>query len=165
MSNAQGHRTHGSKGGKYARKRKLDIDFSGLEVLAEKLDNLGANLEKVFGDAMEKAGEQIQADTVKALAAVNLPAKGKYSKGATEASVAKDVKVRWGGGVGEMPLGFEKTVVGAGGWLITGTPRMSPDRELAKIYSDKKSSRGYEKRVKEQIRKDLQEEIERRLGG
>lgn len=166
MGNSQGHRTHGTKGGKYARKRKLSIDFAGLEELAERLNELGGNLENIIGGAMEKAGEQVQADTLKAIDAPNLPAKGKYSHGETRNSVVKDVHVRWGGSVGEMPLGFDKTQEGAGGWLITGTPKMQPDRALAAIYSDKKSSRAYEQRIKKQIKADLQaalEELERGL--
>lgn len=165
MANSQGHRTHGTKGGKYARKRSLDIDYSSLGELTEKLEALGANLEQVIGAAMEKAGEQVQQDTVNALADAYLPAKGEYSHGETEASVVRDVKVQWGASVGTMPLGFDKTKSGAGGWLITGTPKMQPDKKLEDIYSRKTTSRAYEKRVKTQIEKDLEDEIERRLNG
>lgn len=166
MANYRGHHTHGTRGGKYARKRKLSIDFNGLEELAERINELGGNLEQIIWGAMEKAGEKVQEDTRKALDAPNLPAKGKYSHGETRKSVVSDVHVRWGGSVGEMPLGFDKTAEGAGGWLITGTPKMSPDRVLAAIYSDKRSSRAYEQRIKKQIQEDLKaaiEELERGL--
>ena len=156
MANLRGHHTHGTKGNKFARKRKLSIDFNGLEELTERINELQGDLEKIIGGAMEKAGATVQADTLKAIENPNLPAKGKYSHGETKKSVVKDVHVKWGGSVGEMPLGFDKTVEGAGGWLITGTPKMSPDRALSAIYSDKRSSRAYEQRIKKQIRADLE---------
>ena len=165
MANAKGYKSHGSRGGKFARKRKIDIDFSAFEDLAVRLQELGASLEKTFGDAMEKAGEVVQSDTEKAVEKSNLPAEGKYSHGKTKESIVKDVHVNWGAGIGEMPLGFDKTLPGAGGFLITGTPKMQPDRALAAIYSDKKSSRAYEKRIKKQIEADLNAEIEKRLNG
>lgn len=153
-----------TKGGALSRKRTLDIDFSGIGELTEKLDNLGADLKKVLGDAMEKASAEVQQDTLKALADTHLPAKGKYHGKAreTEASVVRDVKVSWSGNTGEVNLGFDKTKQGAGGWLITGTPKMQPDRELEKIYSGK-TSRSYEKRIKKKMMAELNNEIEKRL--
>lgn len=153
-----------NKGGSMARKRSLDIDFSQLGSLIEKLENLDADIEKIVGDAMEEAGEQVQQDTIEALAPAYLPAKGKYSHGETEASVVRDVKVTWGGSIGEMDLGFDKTKPGAGGFLITGTPKMEPDKRLEDIYSRKKTSRAYEKRIVEKIGETLQEEIDKRMG-
>ena len=95
MANLRGHHTHGTKGGKYARKRKLSIDFNGLEELTERINELQGDIEKIIGGAMEKAGATVQADTLKAIENPNLPAKGKYSHGETKRSVVKDVRVRW----------------------------------------------------------------------
>lgn len=154
-----------NKGGAMARKRKIDIDFSSFGELAEQLENLGANVEKVFGAAMEETGKQIAEDTIRALDDAYLPASGAYSNGDTRKSVVEDPKVEWRAGIGEMPLGFDKTVMGAGGWLITGTPKMRPDKKLEDIYSRKKTSRSYQTRIKKQIEATLRAEIEKRLGG
>lgn len=141
------------------RKNKLEIDFRNFSEYAEKLEALEADLQKVFGEAMEEAGLQIAADTIAALGNANLPAGGKYSKGKTKESVIMTPKVTWSGAVGEMPIGFDKTKPGAGGWLITGTPKMKPDYALQKIYSTK----GYEKQIRKKIEESLQRAIDERI--
>lgn len=144
-----------------ARNKGLSIDFSAFADLAEELDNMGADLKKVFTDVMEQEGEDVQIETLEAIAAANLPAKGIYSIGDTRNSIDLYPKVTWEGSVGELPLGFDKTKPGAGGWLITGTPRMAPDHELEKIYVQKT----YKRKLIEHIRDDLENEIETRVGG
>lgn len=150
-----------TKGGSLSRKRMLDIDFSNFEEYVEKLDLLGASLKEVFSKAMEEAAEKVQQDTIAALEDVNLPASGIYSQGDTKESVIVDPKTRWEGNLGEIPLGFDKTRKGAGGFLITGTPKMKPDYALEKIYG----TRRYENQLKKQIEKALQKEIDRIMGG
>lgn len=144
-----------------SRKNFIDIDFSNFAEYAERLDELGADLQKVFGDAMEQAAETVQYDTEDAIAAGNLPAGGKYSRGATDASLLRNQQVQWSGMVGEIGLGFDKSVPGSGGWLITGTPKMRPDYKLEDIYGRKK----YENKIYKQITEELQDEIDSRLGG
>jgi hypothetical protein len=90
-----------------------------------------------------------------------LPASGIYSQGDTKESVIVDPKTRWEGNLGEIPPGFDKTRKGAGGFLITGTPKMKPDYALEKIYG----TRRYENQLKKQIEKALQKEIDRIMGG
>lgn len=150
------------------RKSFISMDFYNFREYAEKLDKLGADLKEVIGDAMEHAGEKVQEDTKAALAKGNLPAQGRYSQGDTEASVERDIKVEWSGSVGTIGLGFDKTKPGAGGFLITGTPRHAPNhpgtqpvRELEDIYGRRK----YEQDLKKSIEKELQEAIDKRMGG
>lgn len=141
------------------RKAMISIDFSAFDSYAEQLDKLGADLQEIFTSAMEEVGAEIQEDTINALEKANLPAKGVYSKGTTENQVIRDPKVEWHGTVGEMPLGFDKTKPGAGGFLITGTPKMKPDRALEDIYKKK----SYENKVKNKISDRLKEEIDKRM--
>lgn len=150
-----------TQGGRYARKQMISLDFNIFAAYAEKLDNLGADLEKIFGEAMEKAAAEVQEDTLAALEKANLPAKGKYSDGDAESTVLRDQKVKWSGSLGEVNLGFDKTKPGPGGFLITGTPKMRPDMALAEIYGRK----SYENKLKKQIEKELQAEIDRIMGG
>lgn len=153
-----------NKGGKLARGKMLAIDFSNFADYAEKLDKLGADLEKVIGDAMEQAAETVQYDVIDAMATANLPAKerpGKYSTGDTKESIIKDSRVVWHGSLGEIGLGFDKTKPGAGGFLITGTPKMRPNYALEDIFSRKK----YLKKIRDQIEEELQDAIDERMGG
>lgn len=143
-----------------ARKSAFSIDFSVFEDFAEELDKLGANLKEVFTDVMEQEGETVAEDTKEAVKKAYLPAKGEYSTGDTENSIIMQPKVEWSGFLGEMGLGFDKTKPGAGGFLITGTPKMQPDHELEKIYSQKR----YERNLTKDMMEYLQAEIDDRLG-
>lgn len=140
----------------------ISIDFSAFSDYAEKLDKMGADLKSVFNEAMEEAGKQVANDTKKAVEDANLPAKGQFvSKDRnTENSIIENPKVRWQGSLGELPLGFDKTVQGHGGFLITGTPKMQPDIALERIYARK----AYETKIKKLIEKKLQERIKEMEG-
>lgn len=144
-----------SKGGKYQRKNGISIDFGVFEEYAERLDNLGAELQPIFTDVMEQEGETVQEDTISALASANLPAQGNYSTGDTKKSVDMTPKVIWEGSLGEIGLGFDKTKAGAGGWLVTGTPKMSPDYALEDIYGRKK----YERQLRKSIMAYFEDKI------
>ena len=136
----------------------LEIDFSNFSEYAEKLENLGADLQQIFEKALLQAAEEVQEDTKSAMAASNLPAKGRYSRGNTEKSIV-EAKVTWNGSIAEVNLGFDKTKPGAGGFLITGTPKMRPNTKLSEIYTSKK----YENKMNKKIKETLQEEIDKRM--
>ena len=109
---------------------------------------------------MEEAAKQVQEDTADAVESANLPAGGQYSDGETRASIVRDVTPKWSGSIGEVHLGFDKSKPGAGGFLITGTPKMAPDAALAEMYSGKKYQRQINKMIEEHLQKALDE-----LGG
>lgn len=149
-----------NKGGALSRRKLGRIDYRQFEALAEELQSLGADLQAVMGGALEDAAKDIQAKTDKAMASSNLPAKGKYSTGATQSAIDLDPKVKWSGSSGSIGFGFDFDKPNAGKWLITGTPRMDPDAALAAIYASDK----YKTAVVKQIKEALQKEISR-LGG
>lgn len=142
-------------------KNILKLNTKGFEEFAEKLDRLGTDLKPIFTDALEQAAETITEDTIDAMSPGNLPQGGKYSTGKTKDSIIKNPKVTWSGTIGEIPVGFDFEKPGAGGYLITGTPRMKPNNELNRIYK--------QKRYMTNIRKDMvdifEDEIQRRMGG
>ena len=144
-----------------ARKNSINIDYSSFAEFAERLDELGANLQKVMTDSIEQAAETVQWDTQDAIAEANLPATGTFSRGATEDSLIKDPRVVWSGLVGEIGVGFDITVPGSGGWLITGTPKMRPDYALERIYAQKT----YERKLMKEIEEGLRDAIDDILGG
>ena len=116
----------------------MKLDVGGFEELAMKLKKLGGDVQSVVTDALEQAGDTIEWDTKEAVAKAHLPAKGKYSKGDTEKSIVSQPKVTWSGGVASIGVGFDYGKDGAGGYLITGTPRMKPDQALLRMYKRKK---------------------------
>ena len=142
------------------RNNFLSIDGSAFADYADKLDKLGANLEKVFSEILLDFADDVQDDVRSAITPPNLPERGKYSTGDTDGTVLEP-QVRWCGSIAEVPIGFDKTKPGAGGFLITGTPKMAPDAALNEIFTSKK----YANRLKKNIEERLQEEIDEIMGG
>lgn len=129
----------------------LKLDTSGFTSMLRQLDSLGGDVKAAVTDALQQASQTITEDTVAAIDASNLPAGGKYSKGTTKESIIHDAQIRWEGLVGWVPVGFDFSKPGAGGYLITGTPKMRPDVQLQRMYKQKK--------YMNQIQKDIGEVI------
>lgn len=130
-----------------AKRNTLRFDASEFKRLLVEIEGLGGDVQKVVEDALRPAGEKIHKDTEAAMANSNLPAGGKFSQGDTLEAVVTDNHVEWEGMVASIPVGFDFGVPGAGGFLITGTPRMSPNRALNKMYKQKK----YMKEIQNQM--------------
>lgn len=159
MANWAGNK--GNKGGAHSRNHGLSIDFSCFEEYAEELDNLGADLTKIFSEIMEEVAEDVQVRTKEAVANSYLPAKGKYRSNPSEtmAAIEMNPKPVISGSIVEVNLGFDKSKPGAGGFLITGTPKMQPDWELEELYVKKQ----YRNKLIKQMREALQDEIDDRF--
>lgn len=116
----------------------LRLNTKGFEEMLKKLDGLGGNVQKAVDESLTKAATKISQDTKEAMSPANLPARGKYSDGATMQSIIQDAQVSWEGLVASVPVGFDFSEPGAGGFLITGTPRMQPNKALHKMYKQRK---------------------------
>ena len=142
-------------------KNLLKLDVSGFEEYIQKLEKLEADVKPIVEDALNQAGETITDDTFDAVSDSNLPRGGEYSTGKTRESIIKNPRVKWSGTTAEIGVGFDFNKPGAGGYLITGTPRMAPDKALNKIYKSKK----YMKDVQKDMIDIFQDGISRRMGG
>ena len=142
-------------------KNLLKLDVSGFEEYIQKLEKLEADIKPIVSDALNQAGETITDDTFDAVSDSNLPRGGEYSNGKTEESIIKNPRVKWSGTMAEIGVGFDFSKPGAGGYLITGTPRMAPDKALNRIYKSKK----YMKDIQKDMINIFQDEISRRMGG
>lgn len=139
----------------------LRLDTSGMESMLKKLDELGGDVKKVTERTLRKAALKIQNDTVLAVAAPNLPAGGRYSQGDTASSVIHFAHVEWEGMTAWIPVGFDFGAAGAGGFLISGTPKMRPDAQLRKMYKGK----AYMNQIQEQMWDEVANEITAIMGG
>lgn len=139
----------------------LKLDLRGFDELIEKLDKLEGDVKQTVESALEQAGETIEWETVDAVQKSNFPAGGKYSTGDTEKSIVRNPKVEWEGMSASIDVGFDYGKPGAGGYLITGTPRMKPDNALGKIYKSKK----FMKEIQESMKEVVAEEIKAKMGG
>lgn len=140
-------------------KNKAKVKLEGFKEMITVLDSLGGNLVGIAEDALSQAGETIGWDTLDAAQDPNMPAEGKYSTGRTEQAVLTTPRVEVSGNLVEVGAGFDYTKDGAGGILITGTPKMKPNYELQKIFK----GRRYMNNISKDIEAVVQDEIERRL--
>lgn len=138
----------------------LKLQLGGFQELITKLDSLQGDVKKAVTDALEQTGETIGEDTVDAVDNANLPAKGEYSKGQTKASIITNPLVHWSGNQAEIGVGFDYSKKGAGGFLITGTPRMKPDYALQKIYKRKKYMNQIQNDMADVVNDYIQEKME-----
>lgn len=133
-----------------ATRNTLKLDTKGFTEMLRKLDSLGGDTRMAVDRMLTTASKRIAEDTEKALDPQYLPAKGHYSSKEhyTEKSIIRDAQVRWQGLTAFVPVGFDFSKPGAGGYLITGTPKMKPDIMLNKMYKQKK----YMKQIQEELK-------------
>lgn len=106
-------------------KNKIGMQFSGFAQLAEQLDKLGGSLNSVTEEALIKSKAIVTENLKKATVKENFPAKGKYSRGTTAASIREDNTIVWNGTTAEIEVGFDLTKSGLTSvYLMYGTPRM-----------------------------------------
>ena len=139
----------------------LRLDTSGFEKLLIKIEEMGGDVNKAVDDALTQAAGTIEEDTYAALGNGSLPAGGKYSHGDTKAAVVKGAQIEWAGQVASIPVGFDFSLPGAGGYLITGTPRMRPVAALNKMYKQKR----YMRQIQEDISDVLWDYLDAKWGG
>ena len=136
-----------SQGGKYAfnpGRNTLKLDTSEFMNILYSLEKAGGNARKAAEEGLKKVGKKIAEDTLAAIDKPNLPRQGKYSHGETRNQVITDPQVTWEGMKGWIPVGFDYSLPGAGGYLITGRhypSHMDRVQQLWKIYMGKKYMR------------------------
>lgn len=144
-------------------KNMLKLDVKGFDEYIAKLEDLQADLKPIVSNILNEAGQTIEQDTVAGVSDQYLPAHGKYHHAGhpTEASIVRNARTTWSGSIAEIGVGFDFDKPGAGGYLITGTPRMAPDKELNKIYKSKRYMNG----IRDKMIERFKEEVDRRING
>lgn len=142
-----------------AKRNTLRLDLSGFEEMIVKLDALQGDVQKAVTDALQQASETVHDDTVDAMQKSYLPRHGKYSTGRTAQTIAQPA-VEWSGTLAVAPVGFDYGKKGAGGFLISGTPRMQPNRKLEQIYTRKKYMRALQEDMQAVIEDYITEKME-----
>lgn len=142
-----------------AKRNTLRLDTSGFEELIVKLDELQGDVKSAVNDALLQAAETVHDDTVDALADRFQPRHGVYSTGRTKTTVAKP-SVEWSGTLATAAVGFDYGEKGAGGFLISGTPRMEPNRALERIYTRKRYMKALQEDMQEVITDYINEKME-----
>lgn len=103
---------------------KLSLEFSGFDEILKKLNALNANTQKIAEEALIKTHEIVTSKAEAAIQKANLPAKGQFSSGRTEASLQTFPRIEWNGTEGAVHVGFN---IKKGGlpsiFMMYGTPR------------------------------------------
>ena len=124
--------------------KKMRLEFTGFEEMAERLDKLGGDLKKTTEKALTETHKLLTPKVEEAFKRHDV----KYSH-ATMKSLKKDPKVEWSGSVAAIGVGFK---ISEGGFpsifIMYGTPRMQPDKKLYNaIYGNKKKVRELQERI------------------
>lgn len=148
-----------------AKDNTIRLDTSGLESLMRKLVRVEhAAAKETIDEVLTEAAQRIQTDTHLAMANNYLPAHGQYWTGRTAESIVDDTHVEWEGMVGSVPVGFDFSKPGAGGYLIkgrkpsaTGTPYMAPDPMLNKMFRGKSYMKEIQEKMYDKVLKHIEE--------
>lgn len=144
-----------------AKKNRISFQLDGFERMIQELSKVEKNAPRVVADIIEGYAEDICVETEEAMSTENLPAKGTYSTGTTIKSVLKNPKASFDGHKIVVGAGFDNSKDGVGTLLITGTPRMTPNRELERLFVRK----GYAKELNKQIGESIADAIDEALNG
>lgn len=118
-----------------ARKNKLTVDFSGLEIYRKKLESIGGNATKRAFDSALKASQNVVRQNVTAAMQRH------NDSGNTSRAIIKNSDVEWTGDTASIDVGFD--IAGGGlasiflmyGTQLHGQPHITPDRNLyAAVY-------------------------------
>lgn len=116
---------------------KYSLDTSDFTRFLTKLESLGGDVENTVTEVLTKYATQVNEETDAAMTPSAMPAQGRYWTGTTKASVIHGAQVTWEGLSAVAPIGFDFSKRGAGGYLISGTPKMQPVAQLNKMFRQK----------------------------
>lgn len=117
---------------------KIGLELKGFAELIAKLDAAGGNLKRATEAALQSSKRAINPGIQAAMQ--------KHRRtGKTEASLDRDMTVEWDGYTASIGIGF-RLGAGDGGrasiFLMYGTPRITPDKQLCDaVYGSKIKSR------------------------
>lgn len=122
-----------------AKKNRIGLQFKGWEEYMAKLDRIGGTetMKEGVKRALVASKEYINPLIEEKMN--KLPAKGKYSTGATKASIDKSEEIDWHALTASIKIGFDFKESGPKSiFLMYGTPRMKPVSGLkTAIYGGK----------------------------
>ena len=124
--------------------KKMRLEFTGFEEMAERLDKLGGDLKKTTEKALIETHKLLTPKVEEAFRKHDV----KYSHD-TMKSLKKDARVEWDGSVAAIGVGFK---ISEGGFpsifIMYGTPRMQPDKKVYNsIYGNKKKVKELQERI------------------
>ena len=125
------------------------LDFHDIDAMQKRFEKAGANFKPAVEKALKKSHGFVTRHLHEHINKNYMPAHGLYSKGDTEKSILDDETVYWVGDEAYVGVGFDISKSKTSIFLMYGTPRMQPIKQL---YDDV-----WGKKTRRQIR-EIQEE-------
>ena len=121
---------------------KSKIEFEGFEEVIYRLSKLGANVKGTTEKALKETHKLITQKADEAVQKANLPAKGKYSTGATEKSLVREAEITWEGTEASVKTGFSISKGGlASIFMMYGTPRHMKNQKMYNAFFGSKTKK------------------------
>lgn len=140
---------------------KSKIEFEGFEEVISRLSKLEANVKQVTEKALKETHKVITEKAEEAVQKSNLPARGKFSTGATEASLVREPEIHWVGTEAYVKTGFSISKGGlASIFMMYGTPRHMKNQKMYNAFFGSKTKKEVMK-IQEDIFYDELRRLER----
>lgn len=119
---------------------KSKIEIAGFDEILERLNKLNANVKQVTEKALIETHKIVTKKAEEAVQKSNLPARGKYSMGATERSLVREPQITWEGTEASVKTGFSISKGGlASIFMMYGTPRHMKNQKMYNAFFSKKT--------------------------
>ena len=139
----------------------VQLDTSGFNYLLEELEEMGKDIKPIVDLTLKHAAVKIQNQTILAAQPPNYPHRGEYSTGATSRAVIHFPAIEWDGDIASVGVGFDNEKFNASKFLITGTPRMKPDKMLYDLFINSR----FINNVQRSMWEEVMEELDKAKGG
>ena len=139
--------------------KAMSLDFHDLEQMMKRYEKIGADIKPAAEKALKKSHAFVTRRLEEHTTDPFMPAKGKYSLGDTKKTIIKSDKVYWVGGTqGYVGVGFDVSKDITSIFLMYGTPKMDPNKE---IYKDVfgKNTRRMIREIQEEVMWDCLNEL------
>ena len=110
----------------------LGLDYHDMEQMQKRFEKIGADIKPAAEKALKKSHDFVTRRLEEHTTDSFMPSGGKYSKGETKESIVKEDKVYWIGSNAYIPVGYDITKSMNSIFLMYGTPRMDPNKEIYK---------------------------------
>lgn len=136
----------------------LGLDFHDMEQMQKRFQKIGADIKPAAERALKKSHnfvtKRLEQHTTKPF----MPAGGKFSEGETKKSIVHNDKVYWIGSNAYIPIGYDVSKTINSIFLMYGTPKMKPNKEMYKdIFG--RDTRRMIREIQEETMFDVLEEL------
>ena len=118
---------------------KFNLDFSGIENLSKRFEDMGGDLKELANQALKETHNHV---TPKVEQAMNSSKYNFNRTGKTKETLRRKAQIEWAGYVASVGVGYD---INKGGlpsiFLMHGTPTIAPDKKLYNAFFSNKTKK------------------------